>query len=115
METLQTLLQWEFGFLLGGLAAIVFYQMLTGGINTDGLFLEKNGAGDYSWGRVQLLFFTFIFAFIYIGKVMQDPTHLPDIRPEFLALLGGSNLAYLGQKTYHLLQELLKMRGLPEG
>lgn len=105
-----TLLAWEMRLFLGGLAAIVFYQMLTGRINLQGLLWEKNGAAEYSWGRVQLLFFTVIFAFIYIGKVMQmqDLNQLPEIRPEMLALLGGSNLVYLGQKMYNLL------RGLPK-
>jgi len=39
---------------------------------------------------------------------MQDFNQLPEIRPEVLALLGGSNLVYLGQKMYNLL------RGLPK-
>jgi hypothetical protein len=103
-----TLLRWEMGLFLGGLAAIVFYQMLTGRINLQGMLWEKNGATDYSWGRVQLLFFTIIFAFIYIGKVLQDPTRFPEIPQALLVLLGGSNLGYLGQKTYNLI-----FRGLP--
>ena len=103
VESLPILLRWEFGLLLGGLSAIVFYQMLTGRINMQGLLWEKNGATNYTWGRVQLLFFTFIFALIYVCKVMQHPDQLPKIPQEILTLLAGSNLVYLGQKTYNLL------------
>ncbi len=104
---MATLLQWEFTLLLGGLAAIVFYQILTGGINTQGLLWEKDGKGNYSAGRVQLLFFTLIFALMYIGKVMQHPTRFPDIPQDFLVILGASNTAYLGQKAFKLLRQVL--------
>lgn len=98
-----TLLRWEIGLFLGGLAAIVFYQMLTGRINTKGLLHEKNGKGKLSWGRVQLLLFTAIFAFVYLFQVLDHPMQFPEIPQEWLLLLGGSNLAYLGEKTYNLM------------
>jgi NADH:ubiquinone oxidoreductase subunit H len=98
-----TMLRWEIGLFLGGLAAIIFYQMLTGRINTSGLLQEKTGKGELSWVRVQSLFFTFIFAVIYITQVVDHPTQLPKVPQEMVALLGGSNLAYLGGKAYNLL------------
>ena len=98
-----TLLRWEMGLFLGGLAAIVFYQMLTGRINTTGLLQEKTGKDELSWGRVQLLLFTFIFAFFYLFQVLDHPMQFPEIPQEWLLLLGGSNLAYLGEKTYNLI------------
>ena len=105
---MTTLLQWEFKLILGGFAAIVFYQLLTGRINTGGLLREKDGTANFSWGRVQLLFFTLVFALRYLGKVMQNPTGLPDIPQDILVLLGSSNAFYLGQKAFNLLR-----RGLP--
>ena len=55
------LLQWEIGLLLGGLALVVFYQMLTGHITLTGLLREKDESASFSPGRVQYLFFTLIF------------------------------------------------------
>ena len=98
-----TMLRWEIGLFLGGLAAVIFYQMLTGRINTSGLLQEKTGTGELSWFRVQSLFLTFILAFIYVGKVADQPTRLPEMSQEMVALLSGSNLAYLGGKAYNLL------------
>ena len=107
-----TLIAWEMMLFLGGLAAIVFYQILTGRINLQGLLWEKNGAAEYSWGRVQSLFFTLTIAFIYIGKVMRmEPGGFPEIPPEWLkimpVLLGGSNLGYLSPKIYNLIFKVL--------
>jgi hypothetical protein len=107
MDKVATLLQWELSLLLVGLGVIVFYQMLTGRINTRGLLWEKDGAANYSWGRVQLLFFTLIFALMYVGKVIQSSNGFPDVPQELLVLLGGSNSAYLGQKAFNLLRGVL--------
>ena len=101
-------LKWEMTLLLAGFALIIFCQILSGRINTNGLLEEKNGKGELSWGRVQLLLFTFIFAFIYLFQVLDHPTQFPEIPQEWLLLLGGSNLVYLGEKTYNL-----TFRGMP--
>jgi hypothetical protein len=108
LETVATLLVWETSLLLGGFALIIFYQILSGRINTSGLLQEKNGKGELSWGRVQLLLFTFVFAFIYLFQVLDHPLQFPEVPQEWLLLLGGSNLLYLGEKTYNL-----TFRGLP--
>jgi hypothetical protein len=108
LTKLATLLQWELGLFLGGLAAVVFYQMLAGKINTKGLLQEKNGEGKLSWGRVQLLLFTFTVAYVYLFQVLDHPTQFPEIPQEWLLLLGGSNLAYLGEKAFNLV-----IRGMP--
>lgn len=41
MTTLSTVLRYEMFFLLATLAVIVFYRLLTGKINTDGLLADK--------------------------------------------------------------------------
>lgn len=41
MTTLSTVLRYEMFFLLAALAVIVFYRLLTGQINTDGLLADK--------------------------------------------------------------------------
>jgi hypothetical protein len=108
MGLMGAFLKWEMTLFMGVFALIIFYQILSGEINTSGLLEEKDGKGELSWGRVQLLLFTFIFAFIYLFQVIDHPSQFPDIPQEWLVLLGGSNLAYLGEKTYNL-----AFRGLP--
>lgn len=108
MDELVTFLKWDIFLLLGGFALIVFYRMLTGSINLQGLLWEKNGESAYSSGRIQSLVVTLAFAVIYLGLVAKnpDPTKLPEVPQEMLLVLGGSNLVYLGQKAYNLLSKL---------
>ncbi len=108
MDEMVTLLKWDIFLLLGGFALIVFYRILTGGINLQGLLWEKNGESAYSSGRTQSLVVTLAFAVIYLGLVAKnpDPTKLPEVPQEMLLVLGGSNLVYLGQKAYNLLSKL---------
>ena len=103
MDILVTFLQWEIGLFLGALALIIFCQILSGRINTRGLLQEKNGQGGLSGGRLQLLLITIIFALTYLFQIMNHPTRFPEIPQEWLLLLGGSNVVYLGEKTYNLI------------
>lgn len=103
MEALGTFLQFELLLLLVGLALVVAYQILTGRINTKRMLFEKKGINQYSSARVQLLLFTLAGAFYYFFKVIDDPTRFPDVPQELLLILGGSNIIYLGGKSYSLL------------
>jgi hypothetical protein len=108
MYTLVTFLQWEIGLLFGGLAFTIFCQILGGRINTRGLLQEKNGKGELSAGRLQLFLFTIIFALTYLFQVMEHPTQFPEIPRDWLLILGGSNVVYLGDKTYNLVFRSLR-------
>lgn len=98
---------------LGGLAVIIAYRLLTGGINTRYLFYGKQQDGKryFSPERVQLLMFTLGFAMMYLMKVahsiesgtVASQIELPDISKETLALLGGSHAIFLGGKAYNML------------
>lgn len=92
---------------LGGLAAIIAYRLLTGGINTQYLLYgkQKDGSRYFSPARVQLLLFTIGTAMFYLSGVLQkrNSGNLPDIPAETLALLGGSHAIYLGGKAYSML------------
>lgn len=92
---------------LGGLAAIIAYRILTGGINTKYLLYgtQKDGTKYFSPERVQLLLFTLGTALFYISDVAKHRNAgvLPDIPVETLALLGGSHAIYLGGKAYTML------------
>ena len=92
---------------LGGLAAIIAYRILNGGINTKYLLYgtQKDGTKYFSPERVQLLLFTLGVAMFYISAVAQNRASgkLPDVPVQTLALLGGSHAVYLGGKAYMML------------
>lgn len=105
MAQLVTLLKWEILVFLGALAAAVAIQLLTGQINTSGLFRADTdgGKGDqFSPARLQLLVLTLGAASYYLSQVLANPTpgRFPPIPETWPVLLGGSNLLYLGGKAY---------------
>jgi hypothetical protein len=97
---------------LGGLAAIIAYRLLTGGINTHYLLYgkRKNGTRYLSPERVQLLLFTLGTAMFYVVDVLEkrQTGELPDVPAKTLALLGGSHAIYLGGKAYTMLSTKIK-------
>jgi hypothetical protein len=92
-----------FGFLFS-LAAIISFRLLTGEINTSGVLRTKSPSGDneLSPARVQLLLFTLATAGTYLSEVLAalGSGKLPDVPETLLAVLGGSNVFYLGTKAY---------------
>jgi len=92
---------------VGGLAAIIAHRLVTGQINTTGLFYgtKKDGTKYFSPERVQLMVFTLGTAMFYLSSVTQNRTSgvLPDVPTETLVLLGGSHAIYLGGKAYMML------------
>jgi hypothetical protein len=92
---------------LGGLAGIIAYRILNGGINTKYLLYgtQKNGTKYFSPERVQLLLFTLGTALFYVTDVLKNRKSgvLPDVPAQTLALLGGSHAIYLGGKAYMML------------
>jgi len=103
MEALTATIRFVIWLLLGGLALVVAYKMLSGRINMKGL-LEDKMSGELSPGRLQLLLFTLIGAGSYLGMTAaisgESPTGLPEVPEPLLLSVAGSNLAYLGGKTY---------------
>ena len=104
MEQLISIIRFEVWLILGGLALIVGYQMLTGKINTEGLLWDKKTDG-FSPARVQLLIFTLFGAGYYLLLTIENghPTEFPEVPQELLALVGGGNLIYLGAKARSML------------
>ena len=107
METLVIFAQFEIWFFLAILALLIGYQMLTGRINTKGLLHDKKDkkTGGISPGRVQLLVLTLAGAGYYLLLTIENghPTEFPEVPEELLALVGGSNLVYLGSKVRSML------------
>jgi hypothetical protein len=89
--------------ILAAFAAVVFIQLLTGGISTGFLLhgTQKDGRRYFSPGRVQLLVVTVFVAFGYLMSVAKNPnrTSLPDVDESVLALLFGSHVVYLSGKA----------------
>lgn len=108
MPELVQLMKWEVEIFLLLLAAIVAVQLLTGKINTSGLFRGQIfgrpvGQDEYfSPERVQLLIFTLGAASYYLSQVLTNPNPgtFPPIPAAWPALIGGSNAVYLGGKIY---------------
>jgi hypothetical protein len=102
---------------LGGLAAIIAYRLLTGGINTKYLLYgtQADGTKYFSPERVQLLLFTLWTAMSYLLQVAQSArthqaTSLPDISNQTLVMLSGSNAIFLGGKAYNMLFKKITTR-----
>jgi hypothetical protein len=114
MTGLTETTRWLVGIFLGALLALVLYRLLTGQINTKGLFFghRKDGSLYFSPERVQLLIFTGWIGLFYLLNTFEtrvvnptaDTAHtLPDVGEKTIALLVGSHGIYLARKAYSLL------------
>ena len=112
MEALITILRFEIWFFIGSLVLLVVYKMLTGKINTTGLLHDKKDkqTAGFSPARVQLLILTLFGAGYYLLLTVNNgyPTEFPEVPQELLALVGGSNLVYLGAKARSMLFRLIE-------
>jgi hypothetical protein len=90
--------------LMAGFAAIVVLQIVMGRISLDGLLYTKDADGQRSFSpaRLQLLIATVVIAAQYLHTVLAHPRlgALPPLPQSVVALLGGSQAAYLGGKAF---------------
>jgi len=114
MPSLSTLVSWEGLVLIGGLAVVVFWKIVTGEIVLDNLFDGdiRNPEGGFdtyaSAGRVQIFWVTIYAAFYYLYQVVSNPTEFPTLPTWLLAALAGSHGLYLGGKAQAMLLGRLK-------
>jgi len=95
------ILHFEATAFLFGLAAIVAYQLLTGQINLQGILQRKDGTGQTSPERIQLLLATLAAAARYLAAVAQSHSGtLPDIDNNWLYVMGGSSGIYVAHKAW---------------
>ncbi len=98
--------------ILYGLAAIVAYQVLTGQINLDGLIRRKDGSGQTSPERIQLLLATIAASARYLTQVAQSQNGiLPDIDAGWLYLMGGSSGIYVLHKAWSTFKAAQQLGG----
>ena len=99
--SLTRILHLEVLAFLYSLAAILGYQMLTGRINTAGLLQRKDGSGQTSPERVQLLLATIAAAANYLSEITRSSGgSLPDVSNNWLYLMGGSSGLYALRKAW---------------
>ena len=114
MNLLSTVVSWIVGVFLIFLFVLVFYRLLTGRINTTGLFYGQRADGTFYFSpeRVQLMIFTVWVGLFYLLDVYETrvlhPTEatqhtLPDVSTSTLALLGASHGIYIAGKFYSML------------
>jgi hypothetical protein len=85
-----------------GLAVAIVFQLLTRRINLSGLLRQKDGSGEISPERIQLLLATIAGSARFIGSVATTKgATLPDISNGWLYLLGGSSSAYVIGKAWN--------------
>jgi hypothetical protein len=99
--SISLILHYELIVFLYSLGAIVAYQLLAGKINTQGLLQQKNGSGETSPERVQLLLATLAAAARFLSEASTAQNgQMPDIGNEWLYLIGGSSALYLLRKSW---------------
>ena len=92
----------EISLLLVGLLLAVGYQALIGKIRLRDI-LSDSLDGSPSLSRIQFLVFLIAQAGYYFLKVIDDPTRFPDVPAELLVLFGGSNAAYVLEKSLRVI------------
>lgn len=110
---LSKFIQLEILLFLVGLMFSILLLLLKKRINLRGLLFDKMNNQKYSPQRLQLLLFSLIFSVYYLFEVVHNlskctalnyPCTMPQIRTEFLFLLGASNVAYLWGKLVLILK-----------
>ena len=106
---LETLSQTAIIFFLASLALILFWKLLNGHINLQGLFVD-NTTGTFSPVRVQLLLVTLIESGGYLIEIVEssNASTLPVPSDMMLGAVAGSQLLYLGGKSSSFIGSLLK-------
>ncbi|MFY9852581.1 MAG: hypothetical protein WAK26_01730 [Terracidiphilus sp.] len=86
---------------LYALAATAFFQILTGRIQSAGLFSQSGSGGQTSPGRVQLLLATIATSATYLAQVANVTNgKMPDVNVNWLYVFGGSGSVYALEKAW---------------
>ena len=84
-----------------GFIVVILWQLFTRRLDLGGLL--RDGQGNFSPGRAQMLMVTLVTAVQYLIQVTQNPTAFPEIPTIWLAALGASHGIYLGGKAQSIL------------
>ena len=99
MQLLAVVGRWELITFVAALGAIVLWKLFQSGSFAG---LLRAGDGSFSAGRAQLLTLTILVALQYLLATIHDPSCLPLIPANLVAVLGGSQAVYLGAKAWNI-------------
>jgi hypothetical protein len=105
---LTTFIKIEILLLIIGFLLAVAYQFMIGRVDVKGLLSDSMNDNQISIGRIQLLVFMLAQAGTYAGQAMMNPHKFPAVPVGLLAAYGGSNITYLGAKSWPFIQSFLK-------
>lgn len=82
------------------LGLVLSVRLMNGKIGTKSVLSESNES-SVAGSRVQLLLATILGAAFYVFSMIETPSDtLPDAPAVLLAVIGVSNLGYLGKKAF---------------
>lgn len=80
-------------------AAVIVWQLLTGGINLNGLLADKV-SGDFSTGRLQLLILSVAAGGVYMSSILSNLGGGLPAPPDIVwQVLAGSQALYVSGKA----------------
>jgi hypothetical protein len=108
---------------LGGSLLIVAYSIVSRRISLRGLLTEPATGETSLFSRPQMLFVSLAAIATYVGTAIDSlgtmnafvdagTRTLPDVPPELLAAVGGSQLLFVGGKTVSTFMSKLKSLGV---
>lgn len=113
-DLLSKLIQLEIWIFLVGLISTIFFLMFKNKINVREILFDNPSSQTYSREKLQLLLTSLIFVVVYLMEVRHNLNQcqllgiscsLPEVRGEYLAILGGSNFVYIWGKLTSLIKE----------
>ncbi|MFM8532839.1 MAG: hypothetical protein ACKOEC_04530 [Acidimicrobiia bacterium] len=96
---------------LGGLALVIAYWMVSRRLSLRGLLTESSTGQIALFSRPQMLFASLAAAAGYVGVAIEaigTTNTFPEVRPELLAALAGSQAVFIGGKLMSNLMSKFK-------
>lgn len=97
MPLLRATARWETIILIAAFGVVTLWRLFKSQSFTG---LLRASDGSLSPGRMQLLVVTVLTAVEYLLATIHDPSHLPPVPGNLVAVTGGSQLVYLGEKAW---------------
>jgi hypothetical protein len=113
-DLLSKLIQMELWIFLVGLMSTIFFLMFKKKINIREILFDRGSSQAYNPEKFQLLLLSVIFVVVYLMQVRHNLNEckfsslscsLPEVRSEYLFILGGSNFVYLWGKFTSMIKQ----------
>lgn len=96
---------------LGGLVLVIAYWVVSRRLSLRGLLTESSTGQMALLSRPQMLFAALAAAAVYVGMVLEaidTGSAFPEVQPELLAALAGSQAVFIGGKLMSNLMSKFK-------